>query len=73
MSAFWPRFIVGALILGVWEFVVRALAPPYVAKPSTVLMAIPGVLADPAFQAATGNTLAAVAEGLGDRADRSAP
>jgi ABC-type nitrate/sulfonate/bicarbonate transport system permease component len=65
LSAFWPRLIVGALILLVWEFVVRAAAPPYVAKPSTVLMAIPGVLADPAFQAATGNTLAAVAEGLG--------
>lgn len=63
-GTFLPRFAVGAAILLIWEFVVRALAPAYVAKPSTVLMAIPGVLADPAFQAATGNTLAAVAEGL---------
>lgn len=63
-SALLPRFIVGAIILIGWEAVVRLLAPSYVAKPSTVLMAIPGVLADPAFQAATGNTLAAVAEGL---------
>jgi ABC-type nitrate/sulfonate/bicarbonate transport system permease component len=63
-GAFWPRFIVGAIILLIWEFLVRALAPSFVAKPSTVLMAIPGVFADPAFQAATGNTLAAVAEGL---------
>ncbi|HZL29824.1 MAG TPA: ABC transporter permease [Pseudolabrys sp.] len=63
-STFWPRFIVGAVILFFWEFVVRVLAPAYVAKPSTVLMAIPDVFADPAFQAATGNTLSAVAEGL---------
>ena len=63
-GTFWPRFIVGAAILLIWEFVVRALAPPYVAKPSTVLMAIPHVIVDPKFLAATGNTLAAVAEGL---------
>lgn len=63
-GTFMPRFIVGAIILLGWEFVVRAFAPSYVAKPSTVVMAIPGVLVDPAFQAATGNTLAAVAEGL---------
>lgn len=63
-GTFWPRFIVGAAILLFWEFVVRAMAPAYVAKPSTVIMAVPGVLADPAFQAATGNTLAAVASGL---------
>jgi ABC-type nitrate/sulfonate/bicarbonate transport system permease component len=63
-GTFWPRFIVGvALVLG-WEFIVRWLAPPYVAKPSTVLMAIPRVIVDPAFLAATGSTLAAVAEGL---------
>jgi ABC-type nitrate/sulfonate/bicarbonate transport system permease component len=63
-GTFMPRFIVGAIILLGWEFIVRLSAPPYVAKPSTVVMAIPGVLADPAFQAATGNTLAAVTEGL---------
>ena len=48
-----------ALITGlahrlVWEFVVRALAPAYVAKPSTVLMAIPRVIVEPAFLTATG-------------------
>jgi ABC-type nitrate/sulfonate/bicarbonate transport system permease component len=63
-STFMPRFIVGAVILIGWEAVVRLLAPSYVAKPSTVIIAIPSVLTDPAFQAATGNTLAAVAEGL---------
>jgi ABC-type nitrate/sulfonate/bicarbonate transport system permease component len=59
-----PRFIAGAIILLVWEIVVRAFAPAYVAKPTTVVLAIPRVLADPTFQAATGATLAAVAEGL---------
>jgi ABC-type nitrate/sulfonate/bicarbonate transport system permease component len=59
-----PRVIVGLALLLLWEFVVRALAPAYVAKPTTVVMAIPRVIADPAFQAATRATLAAVAEGL---------
>src|ERR1700742_3590273 len=59
-----PRIIVGVAILLLWEFVVRALAPAYVAKPSTVVTAIPRVIADPAFLTATGQTLLAVAEGL---------
>src|SRR5712672_1454619 len=59
-----PRAICGIAILLVWEFVVRALAPAYVAKPTTVLMAIPRVIVDPAFQSATRATLTAVAEGL---------
>jgi ABC-type nitrate/sulfonate/bicarbonate transport system permease component len=63
-GAFVPRLVTGAVILLAWEFVVRALAPAYVAKPSTVVMAIPRVIVDPAFLQATGVTLAAVAEGL---------
>jgi ABC-type nitrate/sulfonate/bicarbonate transport system permease component len=63
-GAFLPRLIAGLVILLAWEFVVRALAPAYVAKPTTVLMAIPRVIVDPVFLAATGATLAAVAEGL---------
>ena len=47
-----------------WEFVVRAFAPAYVAKPSTVVIAIPQVITDPAFLQALGATLTAVAEGL---------
>jgi ABC-type nitrate/sulfonate/bicarbonate transport system permease component len=43
---------------------VRAFAPAYVAKPTTVIMAIPRVIVDPAFLTATGQTLGAVAEGL---------
>lgn len=59
-----PRLIAGAVILLIWEVVVRTLAPAYVAKPTTVVMAIPRVITDPAFLKATGATLAAVAEGL---------
>ncbi len=63
-GTFAPRLIAGLAILLLWEFVVRAFAPAYVAKPTTVIMAIPRVIVDPAFQVATGVTLAAVAEGL---------
>jgi NitT/TauT family transport system permease protein len=63
-GTFFPRFICGLALLLIWEVVVRATAPAYVAKPTTVVLAIPRVLADPAFLAATGTTLSAVAEGL---------
>ena len=63
-GSFWPRFLTGTVILLVWEFAVRATAPAYVAKPSTVLLAIPRVITDPAFLQALGSTLTAVAEGL---------
>lgn len=63
-ESFWPRALTGFAILAVWEIVVRAIAPAYVAKPSTVVLAIPRVLTDPAFLQALGATLAAVAEGL---------
>jgi ABC-type nitrate/sulfonate/bicarbonate transport system permease component len=63
-ATFMPRLLVGLGILLVWELVVRAFAPAYVAKPTTVIMAIPRVIVDPAFLTATGQTLGAVAEGL---------
>ncbi len=63
-GTFLPRFITGLAILLAWELVVRAFAPAYVAKPTTVLLAIPHVIVDPAFLTATGQTLTAVAEGL---------
>src|SRR5579864_2012720 len=59
-----PRLICGLVILLAWEFVVRALAPGYVAKPTTVVMAIPHVIADSVFLKATAASLTAVAEGL---------
>jgi ABC-type nitrate/sulfonate/bicarbonate transport system permease component len=63
-GAFVPRFLTGAAILLAWEVLVRATAPAYVAKPTTVVLAIPRVITDPAFLQALGATLAAVAEGL---------
>jgi ABC-type nitrate/sulfonate/bicarbonate transport system permease component len=63
-GTFMPRLITGLVILLAWEIVVRALAPPYVAKPTGVLMAVPRVISDPAFLNATAVTLIAVAEGL---------
>jgi len=63
-DVFVPRLAAGLAILLVWEATVRAFAPSYVAKPSGVLLAIPKVIVDPAFLAATGSTLAAVGEGL---------
>jgi NitT/TauT family transport system permease protein len=59
-----PRLVAGLAIALAWELIVRAFAPAYVAKPSTVLLAIPRVIVEPAFLTATGETLAAVAEGL---------
>ena len=64
LGTFVPRLIAGLAILLAWEWIVRAFAPAYVAKPTTVVLAIPRVIVDPAFLAATGQTLAAVAEGL---------
>jgi ABC-type nitrate/sulfonate/bicarbonate transport system permease component len=59
-----PRLVCGAVILALWEVIVRLFAPAYVAKPSTVALAIPKVIVDPQFLAATGATLLSVAEGL---------
>ena len=63
-GAFMPRVITGFAILLTWELVVRAFAPAYVAKPTTVILAIPKVITEPAFLQALGSSLAAVAEGL---------
>jgi NitT/TauT family transport system permease protein len=58
------RLTVGLALLTIWEVLVRATAPTYVAKPSTVAMALPRVLADAKFWTATAETLGAVAQGL---------
>jgi NitT/TauT family transport system permease protein len=58
------RMIAGAAILLLWEGVVLAFAPAYVARPSGIAAAFPGVVTSPAFLAATANTLLAVAQGL---------
>jgi ABC-type nitrate/sulfonate/bicarbonate transport system permease component len=59
-----PRLITGLMIVLVWEIVVRAFAPAYVAKPSTVVLAIPKVLIEPAFLQALDSSMTAVTEGL---------
>jgi NitT/TauT family transport system permease protein len=59
-----PRLLSGAVILLLWEVIVRALAPSYVAKPSTVVLAIPRVIVDPVFLTAIAETLVSVAQGL---------
>src|SRR6185437_14167687 len=63
-TGFIPRLVTGLTILIAWELVVRVSAPAYVAKPSTVVLAIPKVIVDPAFLQALGATLTAVSEGL---------
>jgi ABC-type nitrate/sulfonate/bicarbonate transport system permease component len=63
-STFLPRLVTGLILLLVWEIAVRLLAPPFVARPSSVIAVAPKVLTDPKFLAATGGTLLAVAEGL---------
>jgi ABC-type nitrate/sulfonate/bicarbonate transport system permease component len=54
----------GVFVLGAWEIVVRLTAPGYVAKPSGIVTALPGVLSSAAVLTAAGITLAAVAQGL---------
>jgi ABC-type nitrate/sulfonate/bicarbonate transport system permease component len=54
----------GVFVLGAWEIVVRLAAPAYVAKPSGIVTALPGVLSSAAVLTAAGITLAAVAQGL---------
>jgi ABC-type nitrate/sulfonate/bicarbonate transport system permease component len=58
------RLVAGLAILLLWEGIVRGFAPAYVAKPSSIVAVMPKVLLDPAFLAATGATLLAVAQGL---------
>jgi ABC-type nitrate/sulfonate/bicarbonate transport system permease component len=59
-----PRLIAGVVILVLWEAVVRAFAPAFVATPSGIAVAIPHVITSLPFLRATGLTLWSVAEGL---------
>jgi NitT/TauT family transport system permease protein len=54
----------GVLILLLWELIVRAFAPAYVAKPTGIIAVFPSVIGNPAFLSAAGSTLGAVAQGL---------
>lgn len=59
-----PRAIAGIAILIVWQVLVRAFAPDFVATPIGIAEAIPPVVSSAAFLQAVGITLAATAEGL---------
>jgi ABC-type nitrate/sulfonate/bicarbonate transport system permease component len=58
------RILTGLIILVAWELIVRMFAPSYVAKPTSVVLAIPSVMTDGAFLEASATTLTAVAWGL---------
>jgi len=58
------RILAGAVILLLWEGVVRAFAPAYVAKPSGIVAVFPAVITSAPFLNATVATLWAVAQGL---------
>lgn len=58
------RVLGGIALLGIWEVGVRIFAAPFVARPSAIIVAIPDVLADPDYWAASASTLSAVLIGL---------
>lgn len=58
------KLIAGIVLLVLWELIVRAFAPGYVARPTGVASVFARVLADPQFRAAAAATLGAVALGL---------
>jgi NitT/TauT family transport system permease protein len=58
------KAIAGIFLLALWEFVVRTLAPGYVARPSGIVKVFFAVINDAQFLAAAGATLSAVVEGL---------
>jgi len=54
----------GVLVLGAWEVVVRLFAPAYVARPTSIVRALPQALSSAGMLAAAGATLRAVVAGL---------
>lgn len=59
------KLAAGIVLLALWEALVRAFAPAYVARPTGVARVLLKVLADAQFRAAAAATLWAVAQGLG--------
>lgn len=59
-----PKIVAGLLILAVWQLVVMAFAPAFVAKPVNVIKVFPEVLSEREFWQATWSTLSAVFQGL---------
>lgn len=63
-SPLFLKLAAGVVLLLLWEGVVRALAPAYVAKPSGIARVFTTVIRDQQFLAAAGATLWAVVNGL---------
>jgi NitT/TauT family transport system permease protein len=63
-SALLLKALAGVAILVAWEALVRAAAPAWVARPSTILLAAPEVLRARPFQAAARATFSSVLLGL---------
>ncbi|HXZ55078.1 MAG TPA: ABC transporter permease [Burkholderiales bacterium] len=58
------KLAAGVILLAMWEIVVRAFAPDYVARPTGIVKVFSGVVTDAQFLTAAGATLSAVAGGL---------
>lgn len=58
------KVLAGLVLAALWQVLVGAFAPAYVAKPLGILAAIPDVIVSPAFLKAAWSTLWAVARGL---------
>ncbi len=58
------RIIAGIVILLLWEIGVRALAPPFVARPSGIIAVLPKVLSSAEFWTQARATLVTVFQGL---------
>jgi ABC-type nitrate/sulfonate/bicarbonate transport system permease component len=54
----------GIALLAIWQVGAKIFAPPYIATPTGVISAVPGVLGDSSFWSSTGATLLAIVEGL---------
>ncbi|MFN7085642.1 MAG: ABC transporter permease [Burkholderiales bacterium] len=63
-TAFFLKVATGVILLVLWELLVRALAPAYVARPSGIADVFFRVITDAQFLAAAGATLGAVLLGL---------
>jgi len=63
-SPLFLKVAAGTIMLLLWEGVVRALAPAYVARPSGIARVFTAVISDQQFLAAAGATLSAVIAGL---------
>jgi ABC-type nitrate/sulfonate/bicarbonate transport system permease component len=61
----WAIKLIGGLVIAtLWQVLVGAFLPAYVAKPIGIILAIPSVITNPVFLGAAWATLSAVLEGL---------